>query len=108
MMVIENRQQLEFTQKRIAQLELLLDGMRQEETPKAYAVFQQGFVALIDQMRQEIDEYLGIVRDAEVPDEVIEALATQLAKLSQSGLAVLPDGNKPPVGDAESAAIMTR
>jgi len=87
-MAIENRQQLEFTQQRIAQLELLLDGMRQEETPKAYPVLQQGFVALIDQMRREIDEYLGIVRDEEAADEsldeAVETLSAQLAALSQS------------------------
>ena len=96
-MAIENRRQLEFTQQRIAQLELLLDGMRQEETPKAYLVFQQGFVALIDQMRREIDEYLGIVRDEDVADEsldeAVEALSAQLAASSQSTPATLAERN---------------
>ncbi len=96
-MAIENRQQLEFTQQRIAQLELLLDGMRQEETPKAYLVLQQGFVALIDQMRREIDEYLGIVRDEDVADEsldeAVEALSAQLAASSQPSPATLAERN---------------
>jgi hypothetical protein len=102
-MAIENRQQLDFTQRRIAQLELLLDGMRQEETPKAYLVFQQGFVALIDQMRREIDEYLGIVRDEEAADasldEAVEALSAQLAALPQPTPAAPAEMSKPQTGD---------
>ncbi len=85
-MAIENREQLSITQQKIAKLELALERMRRTYTPRDYLVFQQGFVALIDQMRREIDEYLGIVRDEDVADEsldeAVEALSAQLAALS--------------------------
>jgi predicted nucleotidyltransferase len=57
-MAILNRKQLEFTQQKIAKLELALEEMKREESPKAYAVLSKGFVAQIDQMRGEIDHYL--------------------------------------------------
>jgi TATA-binding protein-associated factor Taf7 len=59
-MAIHNREQLEHTQQKIAALELALEEMKREETPTAYAVLSKGFVAQIDQMRREIDDYLGI------------------------------------------------
>ena len=69
-MAIENQTQLVITQQKIAKLELSLDRMRQRETPTAYAILSQGVVAQIEQMRHEIDEYLGILpvkdRDSEI------------------------------------------
>lgn len=59
-MGIFNREQLEHTQRQIAKLELALEEMKREETPRAYAIMSKGFIAQIEQMRQEIDEYLGI------------------------------------------------
>lgn len=59
-MAIHNKNQLENTQKKIFEMELALEEMKQEESPKAYAILSQGFIAQIEQMRSEIDEYLGI------------------------------------------------
>ncbi|MBI3649431.1 MAG: hypothetical protein HY231_00090 [Acidobacteria bacterium] len=59
-MAIHSRNQLENTQKKIFALELALEEMKQEESPKAYADLPQGFIAQIEQMRSEIDEHLGI------------------------------------------------
>ena len=56
--MILNRKQLEFTQQKIAPLELALEEMKHEESPKGYAVLSKGFVAQIDQMRGDIDQYL--------------------------------------------------
>jgi TATA-binding protein-associated factor Taf7 len=56
--LILNRKQLEFTQQKIAALELALEEMKREESPKGYAVLSKGFVAKIDQLRAEIDQYL--------------------------------------------------
>jgi len=70
-MAIENRTQLEHTQRQIAKLELALEEMKREESPKAYAMMSKGFVAQIGQMRREIDEYLDIARDEA---EEVEAL----------------------------------
>jgi len=96
-MAIENSEQLRITQQKIAKLELALERMRQTETPQGYLVFQQGFVALIDQMRRETDEYLGIVRDEDVADEsldeAVEVLSAQLAASSQSTPATLAERN---------------
>ncbi|MGH9835210.1 MAG: hypothetical protein ACREBD_22020 [Blastocatellia bacterium] len=96
-MAIENSEQLRITQQKIAKLELALERMRQTYTPRAYLVFQQGFVALIDQMRREIDEYLGIVRDEDVADEsldeAVEVLSAQLAAASQPTPATLAERN---------------
>ena len=59
-MGILNREQLEHTQRQIAKLELALEEMKSEEAPDAYAIMSKGFIAQIEQMRSEIDEYLGI------------------------------------------------
>jgi hypothetical protein len=59
-MAIHNRHQLENTQKKIFEMELALEEMKQEESPKAYVILSQGFISQIEQMRKEIDEYLGI------------------------------------------------
>ena len=56
--MILNRKQLEFTQQKIAALELALEEMKHEESPKGHAVLSKGFVAQIDQMRAEMDQYL--------------------------------------------------
>jgi division protein CdvB (Snf7/Vps24/ESCRT-III family) len=110
-MALENSEQLRNTQQKIAKLELALERMRQTETPRGYLVFQQGFVALIDQMRREIDEYLGIVRDDEAADEsldeTVEALSAQLAALSQSTPATPVEVSKPRIGDSEGVLITT-
>jgi len=70
-MAIDNRNQLEHTQQRIAELELALEEMRREESPKAYAIMSKGFVAQIEQMQREIDEYLGIPRKEEEEPEAV-------------------------------------
>ena len=59
-MGILNREQLEHTQRQIAKLELALEEMKREESPQGYAIMSKGLVAQIEQMRREIDEYLGI------------------------------------------------
>ena len=59
-MAIHSRSQLEHTQQKIAELELALEEMKQEEVPKAYAIMSKGFIAQIEQMRREIADYLGI------------------------------------------------
>jgi predicted nucleic acid-binding Zn-ribbon protein len=57
-MGILNRDELEHTQRQITKLELALDEMKREESPRAYEIMSQGFIAQIEQMRREIDEYL--------------------------------------------------
>jgi hypothetical protein len=59
-MGILNREQLEHTQLQITKLELALEEMKREESSRAYETMSQGFIAQIEQMRREIDEYLGI------------------------------------------------
>lgn len=59
-MTIINREQLEHTQSQIAKLKLALEEMKREESRRAYETMSQGFIAQIEQMRREIDEYLGI------------------------------------------------
>ncbi len=70
-MGILNREQLEHTQRQIAKLELALEEMKRLESPRAYEVMSQGFVAQIEQMRREIDEYLGITAPAFDEQEVV-------------------------------------
>jgi hypothetical protein len=38
--------------------------MKREESPRAYETMSQGFIAQIEQMRREIDEYHGITAPA--------------------------------------------
>ncbi len=45
--------------------------MKREESPRAYEVMSQGFIAQIEQMRGEIDEYLGITTSAFEESEVV-------------------------------------
>jgi len=70
-MGILNREQLEHTQRQIAKLELALEEMKRLESPRAYEIMSQGFVAQIEQMRREIDEYLGITAPAFDEQEVV-------------------------------------
>lgn len=70
-MGILNREQLEHTQRQIAKLELALEEMKRDESPRAYETMSQGFVAQIEQMRNEIDEYLGITAPAFEESEVV-------------------------------------
>ena len=71
-MAIHNREQLAHTQQKVAALELALEEMKCEETPTAYAVLSKGFIAQIEQMRHEIDQYLGINHEAEESDKQLE------------------------------------
>lgn len=70
-MGILNREQLEHTQRQIAKLELALEEMKRLESPRAYEILSQGFIAQIEQMRREIDEYLGITAPAFDEQEVV-------------------------------------
>jgi hypothetical protein len=70
-MGIFNREQLEHNQRQIAKLELALEEMKRLESPRAYEIMSQGFVAQIEQMRREIDEYLGITVPAFDEPEVV-------------------------------------
>ncbi len=70
-MGILNREQLEHTQRQITKLELALEEMKRDESPRAYQTMSQGFVAQIEQMRREIDEYLGITAPAFDEHEVV-------------------------------------
>ena len=70
-MAIFNRQQLENTQCKIASLELALEEMKRDESPKAYAIMSEGFIAQIEQMRREIDEYLGVTAPTFSEQEVV-------------------------------------
>ena len=70
-MGILNREQLEHTQRQITKLELALEEMKRLESPRAYEAMSQGFVAQIEQMRREIDEYLGITVPAFDEQEVV-------------------------------------
>ncbi len=64
-MAIHNHEQLAHTQQKIASLELALEEMKRDETSTAYAILSKGFIAQIEQMRHEIDRYLGINHEAE-------------------------------------------
>ena len=70
-MAILNHEQLEHTQRQITNLELALEEMRREESPRAYETMSRGFIAQIEQMRREIDEYLGITARAFEESEVV-------------------------------------
>ncbi|HZM86723.1 MAG TPA: hypothetical protein VFF31_09220 [Blastocatellia bacterium] len=70
-MGILNREQLEHTQRQITKLELALEEMKRNESPRAYQTMSQGFVAQIDQIRREIDEFLGITAPAFGGQEVV-------------------------------------
>ncbi len=70
-MSIYNRRQLEHTQRKIAALELALEEMKREENPDDYAILSEGFIAQIEQMRREIDDYLGITAPAFDKQEIL-------------------------------------
>ena len=70
-MAILNHARLEHTQRQITTLELALEEMRRDESPRAYETMSQGFIAQIEQMRREIDEYLGITAPAFDEQEVV-------------------------------------
>jgi hypothetical protein len=70
-MAIYNRNQLENTQRKIAMLELALEGMKRDESPKDYAILSEGFIAQIEQMRSEIDDFLGVTASALDEPEVV-------------------------------------
>ena len=55
---------LKETQELLADLERSLNGLRQRVKPineQKYRIMAQGFISQIRQMREEIDEYIGIV-----------------------------------------------
>ena len=59
--MITNKEELRGAQRQIAELEEILDEMKREETPQAYAILCKSYVQRIRQIRREIDEYLGII-----------------------------------------------
>ena len=59
--MIKNSDELYGAQRQIEELQAILDEMKREETPEAYAVLCKSYVRRIQQIRSEIDEYLGIV-----------------------------------------------
>ena len=60
--MITNRDDLRGAQRQIAELEEILDEMKREETPEAYAVLCKTYVRRIRKIRREIDEHLGVRR----------------------------------------------
>lgn len=70
-MGIFNREELEHTQRQITTLELALEEMKREESARGYEIMSQGFIAQIEQMRREIDDYLGITAPAFDEPEVV-------------------------------------
>lgn len=58
--MIKSREELRGAQRQIAELEEILDEIRQEETPESYAILCKSYVRRIRQIRREIDDYLGI------------------------------------------------
>ena len=62
--MIYTEEGLKETQELLADLERSLDGLRRRVQPvneQKYHIMAQGFISQIRQMREEIDEYIGIV-----------------------------------------------
>lgn len=55
-----SKEELHGAQRQIAEIEEILDEMKQEETPESYAILCKSYGRRIRQIRREIDEYLGI------------------------------------------------
>jgi len=75
--MIYTEEGLKETQELLADLERSLDGLRRRVKPineQKYHIMAQGFISQIRQMREEIDEYIGIVpfRDP-VPETQVPA-----------------------------------
>jgi len=55
---------LEKTQKMLVEMEQALNDLRREVKPineQKYRIMAEGYISQIRQMREEVDEYLGIV-----------------------------------------------
>ena len=77
--VIRDEQQLKATREALAESETALDALRRRVEPKNPELFRsmaQDYVELIDQMRTEIDGYLGVdnIREACGPREMPERI----------------------------------
>jgi len=59
LMSISNHQQLEHAKSQLARLQFILEEMRNEESIEAYAILSKGYVEQMENIRREIDEYLG-------------------------------------------------
>jgi hypothetical protein len=70
-MAITNHKQFLTTQKKVVQLQRTLERMKSAEPPKAYELQAAGIIALIKQMQQEIDEYLGVVKEKKRSPELV-------------------------------------
>ena len=70
-MMIQNNQELEATQERIARFEKQVEKLREVETNlENYRLSAGGFLAEIDRMNLEVREYLSVH-----PSELIEQVA---------------------------------
>jgi len=58
--MITSREELRCAQRQIEELQVILDEMRQDETPQSHAILCKSYVQRIRQIQQEIEEYLGI------------------------------------------------
>lgn len=56
--MIQNDTEFQATQYRLAQLEKIVCGLRDELSPQAFADHVQGYMLEIQRMREEIDSYL--------------------------------------------------
>ena len=62
--MIYTEEGLKKTQELIVDLEQSLNGLRQRVKPineQKYRIMAEGYISQIRQMREEVDEYLGIV-----------------------------------------------
>jgi hypothetical protein len=64
-MAIKDHRELVTAQEKLARLQLTLEQMRGTESARDFQIQAEGIMALITGMRHEIDEYLGVVEDAE-------------------------------------------
>ena len=69
--MIENDEQLSITHEQLGRMYRALADLRQEikpVNPRKYAVFSEGFVDQIRQLRAEIDSYLGFNESELIPE----------------------------------------
>ena len=69
--MIENDEQLRITHEQLGRMYRALADLRQEVkpvNPRKYAVFSEGFVDQVRQLRAEIDSYLGFDESALTPE----------------------------------------
>jgi hypothetical protein len=67
--MVHSSEELHGAQRQIEELQVILDEMRQEETPQSYAILCISYVLRIRQIQEEIEEYLGIkeIATEEIP-----------------------------------------